>query len=208
MDRFTPIYYINLNHRTDRREQFEDWIAYSGLPLEKVQRIEAIWSSDRPHLACGMSHIKAVETFIASKQPYGFIFEDDYLPIEILTFWDTVQKVLDSGVNFDVFLGSYNQLESSDTEYPFLKRVHSSMTASCYLVTREYAPTLRKCLIEGIQLAIQEEEITKVKTDQYMNDVYWQKLMKQDTWVCYYPRLGKQRPSYSDLQRHFTEYEG
>lgn len=207
MERFTPIYYINLNHRTDRRAQFEDWISYSGFPLEKVERIEAVWSQDRPHLACGLSHIKAVETFIASNQPYGFIFEDDYLPIEIPTFWDTIQKVLDSGVKFDVFLGSYNQLESSDTEYPFLKRVHSSMTASCYLVTREYAPILHQCLIDGFKLAIQEEEVTKVKTDQYMNDVYWKKLMQQDAWLCYYPRLGTQRPSFSDLQRHFTDYK-
>lgn len=207
MERFTPIYYINLEYRTDRRAQFEDWIAYSGFPLDKVQRIDAIGSTDRPHLACGASHIKALDMFLASNQPYGFIFEDDYTPVDIPTFWESVQKVLDSGAKFDVLLCSYNQLEASDTEHTFLKRVRSSMTASSYLVTREYAPTLRACLVEGLHLAVQEEEQTRMKTSQYMNDVYWMKLMKQDTWLCYYPRLGKQRPSYSDLQRHFTEYD-
>ena len=206
MDKFTTLYYINLNYRTDRRAQFENWIQESNFPLEKVERIEAVGIPGRPHIGCGLSHIKALETFIASGQSYGFIFEDDYEPLDSGTFWKSIEQIFTSGLEFDVVLCSYNQLQSIDTDIPYIKQVFSSMTASGYIVTRDYAPRLRDCLLEAHQLALEEEARTHRKTDQYMNDVYWMKLMHVDRWYCYYPRLGKQRAGYSDLQGHFTDY--
>lgn len=42
MNRFSPIYYINLAYRTDRRAQFEEWIQESRFPLDKVERVDAV----------------------------------------------------------------------------------------------------------------------------------------------------------------------
>ena len=206
MDTIDRIYYINLDYRTDRQAQFESWISESGFPMEKVERISAIHLPDRPHLGCGQSHIKAIQTFLNSGLSNCIIFEDDYMALDPSTFWSNFQALADSKVEYDLIMCSYNALQADDGPTPFLKRVKFSYTASGYLLTRDFAPTLRDTLLEANILAHEEEAITHRKTDQYMNDVYWMKLMPTSRWYCFFPRLGIQRAGYSDLQKHFVEY--
>jgi GR25 family glycosyltransferase involved in LPS biosynthesis len=42
MNKLDKIYYINLDHRADRREHFEVQCKIEGIPLNKIQRFEAI----------------------------------------------------------------------------------------------------------------------------------------------------------------------
>lgn len=206
MDKIDIVYYINLDYRTDRKQEFLEWIEESGFPESKVQRISAVHTPGRGHHGCLLSHTKAVETFIASGKDNCIIFEDDYVPLDTKLYWANYQKLFDSSKKFDVVMGSYNVLESVETDIDFLRKVSQSYTASCYLITKEFAPKLLALWKECKDLMIQEENITQNKTHNYMNDVYWCKLMTQSEWFCFYPRIGVQRPSFSDLQNHYTSY--
>lgn len=198
------IYYINLDYRSDRRLQMEDWLEESGVPPEKVTRIPGIPTPGNGILGCTMGHIKAVETFLESNYNTCIIFEDDYTPLNISTFWQNFEKLKD--VDYDLVMGSYNKLEYEDSPYDFLKRVKYSFTASAYLITRIFAPKLLEVFKEGLQKKIEKEAITHKKEDEFSNDVYWMKLMPVSKWYCFYPRLGIQRESYSDIQGHITCY--
>jgi hypothetical protein len=206
MNTIDHIYYINLDYRTDRRLHFEEWIEESGVPMEKVTRISAISTPGNGALGCIMSHIKTLETFLNSNHNTCLIFEDDYVPIDTKTFWDNFKKLKDYNVDYDLIMGSYNVLEYDDTQYDFLKHVKKSFTTSSYITKRDFIPKLLENYKDCLQKKIEKETITHTKADEFSLDVYWQKLMPISKWYCFYPRIGIQRESYSDIQGHITAY--
>ena len=206
MDKIDVLYYINLDYRVDRKLEFLDWIEDSGFPEEKVVRIQATAVPGRGHVGCCLSHIKTLQTFLDSPHKTCVIFEDDYQPLNVDTFWSDVGRIFDSGKDYDIVMLSYNELKSEETDVAFLHKVNYSFTASGFIITRAFAKVLKDFWERGIRLLLQEEELTKRKCDKYMNDVYWMELMPISKWYCFYPRLGIQRPSFSDLQMHHTAY--
>lgn len=208
MDKVDSILILNLEHRSDRLAHCMDWLLHTNVPEEKIKRVDAIYTPGRGHIGCIATHIRALETFLQSGAQTALILEDDFTPIDRTSFWSNYTKLFDSGVPFDCVLASYNAETVVDGPYeaPFLKRVHQSMTASAYLVTREYAPKLHTCFLEAFYLAQMEEMVTNQKTHNYTLDVYWHRLMKQDRWYCFYPRIGTQFESFSDIQGHMTNY--
>lgn len=200
------VYYINLDYRTDRRLQFEDWIEESKFPLEKVTRVSAVHVPGRGHLGCTLSHIKTLELFLQSNHKVCLILEDDYIPINIKTFWENFNKLEDYHIDFDLIMCAYNNLECDSGPAEFLKKVKASFTSSGYLITKSFAPILLQNLYEAAKLCDEKENETLVKADEFCIDVYWTKLMPISKWYCFFPRIGKQSASYSDVQGHYTEY--
>lgn len=208
MEHIDKIYYINIDHRTDRKEQFLQWVRDTGIPEEKVERIQAVYIPDRPHLGCILSHIKALGTFLNSTNKNCIVFEDDFVPIDTSTFWSNFNNLFASGVPFDVVTCSYNQekLGDSPENAVFLKKLLSTFTTSSYLTTREYARVLYQNYKEAFYLAQTEEMITHKKTHRFSLDVYWCNLMPEARWFCFYPRIGKQSESFSDIERCVTNH--
>lgn len=208
MDKIDSILIINLEHRTDRLGRCMNWLQESGVPEAKLKRIDALYTPGRGHIGCMASHIRALETFLQSGGTYGFILEDDFEPLDIPTFWSNYEKLFASGLQFDTVCASYNveTVEETPPEAPFLRRLRETMTASAYLVTREYAQVIHRCFLEAFYLAQFEESYTRQKTHNYTLDVYWHTLMKTGRWYCFYPRIGHQVESFSDIQGHVTNY--
>jgi GR25 family glycosyltransferase involved in LPS biosynthesis len=206
MEKVDHIYYINLDYRTDRRLQFEDWLTETNVPTEKITRISGIHMPTQGHRGCCLSHILALETFLDSPYQSCLIFEDDYKPVDKRTFWDNFKKIQEHQIEYDIILCAYNQLQSEDTDYPWLKRVSFSFTTSGYLITREGAKRLRALWEDSYLKLVDYEETHKRKADCYMLDVTWTELMKTSLFFTFYPRIGLQTESYSDLQGHVTNY--
>ncbi len=200
------VYYINLKHRTDRDEQFKTWLAQTNVPPEKIQRIDATYIPGRGHLGCLVSHINAIDTFLKSGDEYCYIFEDDYIPLDLNTYWNTIQHVFTNKVDFDIILLAYNQLKSTPTEYPFLERVQQCYTSSGYILARKFALTLLQTFQMAFRLAVDEESRTQRKTHTYCLDVYWETLMPTSKWYVFKPRLGRQIESFSDIDMCITNH--
>jgi GR25 family glycosyltransferase involved in LPS biosynthesis len=207
MDKIDVLYYINLDYRTDRKVEFLEWVEESGFPEEKIHRIQAIATPGKGHIGCCKSHIKTLETFLASSHTTCIIFEDDFQPLTLTTFWSDIERLFNSHKSYDIVVCSYNELLSEETDIPFLRKVNHSFTASGYILTREFAKVLKEHWEKGIQLLLEEETMTHTKCNRYMNDVYWMELMPTANWYCFYPRLGVQRGSFSDLQMQYTDYK-
>jgi len=200
------IYYINLDYRTDRRFEMEEWLEESGVPSEKITRISAIHTPGAGHLGCLASHSKALIEFLKSPYKTCIILEDDYVPIDIKTYWASINQVFEHNVNFDLVMLSYNKLQSDPTEFSFLHRVKFSYTTSGYLITKDFAPKLLENFREALTKCLEFEKENQRKGDDFCADIYWMKLMPVSNWYCIYPRVGKQRASFSDLQGHYTDY--
>lgn len=87
------IYYVNLDRRTDRRSEMEAQFQRLGLDAERIsaltpQHVTAEqreahcdprnwhWMTEA-ELSCSLSHLKALQTFLADGTEYALILEDD-----------------------------------------------------------------------------------------------------------------------------------
>ena len=131
------------------------------------------------------------------------ILEDDF---EFIIGKNEFQMILNHllSVDYDVFILSYNtyQKNITDTEDQYLKRIKETQTASGYIVNRKYYDKLINNFQEGLRL-LQETDIYS----KYAVDQYWKPLQVQDNWYCYKKRVGRQRESYSDIEKGIVNYQ-
>ena len=185
------IYYINLNKRTDRREQIEKELNEFGLNYE---RFEAIETHGFGIHGCGLSHLAVLKLAKENNYENVLILEDDFT---FLVSKDEFEQQLTSFFNlklpFDVLMLSYLLKHTEDTKYESISKVKEAETAAGYLVNKNYYNTL----IDLYEWAMPLLNQTK-KHWIYANDQVWKRLQAKDSWYYFTMRIGKQAPGYSD----------
>jgi glycosyl transferase family 25 len=201
------VYYINLDHRSDRNTEMLQEFEKMGVPETKIVRVPGHYNKNYGDVGCSKSHVEALRKFANSDYNNCIIFEDDF---EFTEESSDVHQLLNNlflnDVNYDVCMLASSTGEMRDTKYPWLKQVNNSQTASGYMVNKPFAETLLRNFEEGV---VNLEPITS-KDDtirgQYCIDQYWKKLQPESAWFELYPKLGKQRKSYSDIQQGVVDY--
>ena len=132
------ILYINLDYRTDRKQQFENEMKNMGL-IDKVERFSA-FRTEYGATGCGYSHLAVLK--IAKERGYKnvLICEDDF---EFLVNKETFEKQVDS----------------------FFKIIEAG-TASGYLVNSHFYDTLIKLYEDTIPLLETTRDCFKYANDQ------------------------------------------
>jgi GR25 family glycosyltransferase involved in LPS biosynthesis len=206
-------YVISLDHREDRRQKFFDSLGSLGYPRQDFQWVVAIEDNNFGGLGCAKSHLKTLANFITeSNKPYCAIFEDDFAFRKPKELVEIIIQALDDKTTWDVFLFSGTELRSFSTGYSLhnhmIDRVFDSVTASGYLVTRQYAQVLIQNLLESIvgMEKYKNIEQRKLVYHKYALDRTWQRLQSRDSWFCTQPMLGQQLPSFSDIEKKLVNY--
>jgi hypothetical protein len=191
-------YYINLDHRTDRKH--ETIRELSNIGLYQPNRYNAI--KHRMGIAgCGMSHIGVLETAKERGVPYVTIFEDDVMflnPRETLTKLD---RIINSKIEWDVILLGGNNFKPYDTLNDDCIRVYNCQCCTAYIVKQSYYDTLINHWKQGLQKLIQTGDIEKYALDQY-----WKNLQQRDMYLLITPLNVVQRESYSDIEHQSVDY--
>ena len=198
-DHIDKIIYINLNKRTDRREEIEEELNHFDL---KYERFEAIETPGFGIHGCGLSHLQVLK--LAKEQGYKnvLILEDDFqFLVTKEEFEKNLTQFFELDLNFDVCMLSYNLQETQNTDHDFIVKVLEAQTASGYIVNSNYYDKL----IELYEWALPLLETTKMHWV-YANDVVWKKYQKEDFWYCFKTRIGKQRDGFSDNAECFVSY--
>lgn len=178
-----------------------------GVPKEKIHRVQAIPTPGFGMLGCGLSHKKALETFVASGQDIALILEDDIkwtLDIHYCRF--LFKTLFEDKVPFDIVMLAGNILKEEPGPQPYLRKVLDGQTASAFFITREFAPKLIACLDESTRLLEDWHKKYNERKHEYCNDQYWKCLQPQNRWYIFHPKLGLQRESYSDNELCVTNY--
>ncbi len=197
MDQIQKIIYINLDHRQDRRQEFEAEVRRLQIPESKVVRFSA-YKMNSPNAGCSLSHAKALRLAHAMNLENVLICEDDFnfhddptiLESNLQAFF---QKVTQEKLEWDVVqlaYGIYN-VEPKDELLSIAKKVSN---ASGYLVNRHMLIPLADLIESGVDKLAETGHHWL-----YQNDVIWCEFMKNNRWYIFNTRLGYQRPSYSDL---------
>jgi glycosyl transferase family 25 len=196
------VYYINLDKRTDRKEEIIGELNKLNLKSEQIERVPGVYIEDFGALGCSYSHIECLKRFIKSNKNNCIIFEDDFMFKPDINFIELLNNFFDLHIDYDVCMLSINPNTLEDTEISFLKKVNEGQTASGYIVNKKFANVLLDNLIKGAEL------LKKTHNQPlYMNDQYWKKIQPDNNWYVFNPTLGTQRPSYSDINKKFEDYK-
>jgi GR25 family glycosyltransferase involved in LPS biosynthesis len=208
MNYIDKVYYINLDHRTDRLNEIEKVLNDIECPSEKRERISAVLNPQFGTLGCTKSHIAALEKFIESGLETCLVLEDDFIYDDIDRFNSSIQYIFENKVHFDILQLSYNHngLISSETEHTILKKVIRAGTISGIIVHKDFAPKLLANYKEGHELLLDYIAKHGQLTHEFIIDVYWKDLQPISNWYCFSPRLGYQRESYSDIEQRVVNY--
>ncbi len=190
--------YINLDRRTDRRDEFEREILPYGIAVERFTAIE----HEEGIVGCGKSHLAVLKRAKMENWPEVLIFEDDF---QFLVTPEKFHEVLDTlkTEEFDVCMLAYNlhQIQTYCKDKG-LGKVRFAQTASAYIVRQHYYDTL----IELYEWAIPQLETTRMHWV-YANDIVWRDLQEHDTWLYVLERIGRQRPGYSDNAKSYQDHD-
>ena len=210
MDNIGKVFYINLDKRVDRKVEFETQIeTYFSNIKDKVDRYPAIYNT-YGLLGCTMSHLAVVKHIKQLKHlgetiNYAIIFEDDFqFTVAPDIFKQSIDKLFTlvdvDGFDFKVVMLAYNAM-NWERYNDLLDKTTNVQTSSVYLINFKYLDELIECWESGLKLFIDTKEEWL-----YCNDQYWKKI-QNEKWYLFKPRLGIQRPSFSDCSQTFVDHK-
>ena len=195
------IVYINLDKRTDRKKEIETELNNFNLSYE---RYPAIYNSYGA-VGCSQSHLNILK--MAKEKGYKniLILEDDFTFLVSKEEFESNLKSFFENEKFrdyNICMLSYNLFEKEDINDANVGRVLNSQTTSSYIINSNYYDKLIDVFEKSIPLLEQTKESSK-----YACDMAWKPLQKKDKWYYFKTRIGKQRPSYSDIEKRHTDYK-
>jgi len=192
-------FYINLDHRTDRKEHFENLkIIYPF--FKNIQRLSAIPETNGA-LGCCKSHILALQKCLEYDDDVFMICEDDLLIFNNKNFTGFVNTV-DINADWDVLTltprGDIIPNQNLPNDYI---RINNNQTATCYMIKKKFIPILLNNLIEGKNAL----ENNKDPGD-HTNDQCWKRLQNEYKFYYYKHVFAGQLVGYSDIEKRNINY--
>ena len=201
---------INLDNRIDRWQQClsnHKAAGFEGL----VERISACRVEEMGSLGCAYSHVKCLsDFFVDNGAEYLMLLEDDFdfsiSKIELESRLESIQAV---GLDWDVLVLAASDARILGGPLPWLARVFESLSTPGYIVARHYVPKLMQCFVDA---AVNMNSYRGFSprpffTSRFAIDVAWHQLQHVDKWYIFNPVVGFQRPSYSDIEGTFVDYQ-
>lgn len=206
-------FYINLDHRTDRKQLMESECDGIGLSVSRFSavrlvegesnnldfRLSGVNNQVRGALGCTLSHVGCLKQGLQSEADHILVMEDDFYftqPPHIVH--ELLASVKETA--YDVFMLGYcvmdKTLHISPTSHPLFDKIQDAYCSHGYVVYRGYAPKLIQNL---------EESANKLRLTgdgpKYALDQHWKRLQAQDMWLCYKEGpCGLQSAGYSDVE--------
>lgn len=189
------IYILNLEERVDRYYDTLLALAAVKAPLHRIHHYKAQKDGLPPYVGATKNHVDVLAHFCKSGAKQALILEDDFVFLDDRErVWSILEQFWKTSLSYDLcFLSlSKHGRREPHTECT-IQSFQACTTSSGYFVQKDTAP--------GV-LAVAQEGLEKMQEtgDQhtYCIDRYWAKL---PTILCLRPKVGFQRPSYSNLIR-------
>jgi GR25 family glycosyltransferase involved in LPS biosynthesis len=200
-------FYINLEHRADRKQNIEE--NYKRLGLTKYERIDAI--KFKPPLGwagCTLSFLKAAKRAKEVESEYILICEDDFHVENPELFLRDLKRFLNEGPkDWDALMLGGNNCEKVKEMEDYYVKINKTYGCPGYLIKKSYLDTYIECLeISEKNINTHGDKLLKHHESEYTADVIIGKLQKEHNWYMLFPNGCIQIPSYSDIQNSFMDY--
>jgi len=201
-NRFDIIYYINLDKREDRKTQLLQELNKMNIDMNKVKRIPGV-ISHLSCLGCSLAHLNALLDFQQNNYNNCLILEDDFtFKHDQKTTFDVLNNFWNSGKQWDVLMMSGNIRKYAPTDHKNIYKVTDAQLASGYSVNKNFLPILLNNYQDGIN---QLSKLEKRRSELCL-DIYWKVLQPKSNWFVLYPKIGCQRPGFSDIENRDVNY--
>ena len=198
-------FYINLDERKDRLDYFEK-MKSDNLFFKNIQRFSAIKDSNGA-LGCTLSHYNILKSLCNTykEDDYIALLEDDFLILDQNIFNDFVKdfntiknnndwSVITFARRAGIYYGKYND------KFNFIR---GTQTTTGYIIKTKFIDTFLNQLQIGI---------TNMKNGLSVNnntiDQIWKPLQIDNNFIYYNKIFVGQLPSYSNVERRMTNYNG
>lgn len=195
------IYYINLEHREDRRVHINKVLDDLGFKENQVRKFTGHYVPDNGALGCALSHIEVIEDFIRSKEKSCIILEDDFMYYDICNFNRQLENLNKCNIEWNLIQLSSNTIKFEATKYKFLNRIIESQTTSGYMLNFNFATELLNCFRES------SKYLQDGAKHEWHIDQNWKKLQNDNLWYCFEPKLGYQIDGWSDIEKMNVTYK-
>ena len=220
-------YYINLDHRTDRKDIIRN--EFSRLGFCGI-RISAVSNTDGA-LGCIDSHVKilssapaytpvlegedetVINMIIGPKPTATWVCEDD---IQFLVDRPTLELYIKEFMESDADILCLGYGSRKDEPYSaHLMRSYDLQTTSSYIVKNKFKSTLKDlwstvsaCKHSNIKHPLQSDfkKLKVHKGDFWCADQCWKILQQSHVFVIPKTRCIKQRGGYSDIEKQYVDY--
>lgn len=193
------VLYINLQHRTDRKESVIQQL--SSIDISGT-RFNAIKMKDG-RVGCTLSHIKCLEIAKKNNWDHVLIVEDDILFTQPEKFkYQFKRFIINKNINWDVLLFAGNNLPPYEKTTNYCVKVSYCQTTTGYLVKSHYYDVLIKNFKEGL-LHLMKQPTQHIK---FAIDKYWLQLQKKDNWYLIVPLSVVQLDGFSDIENKNVNY--
>jgi glycosyl transferase family 25 len=194
-------FYINLEHRQDRKAHVESELIKIGLGLN-AQRFNAI-RMENGAVGCSMSHLKILQNAVAQNMDHVLILEDDITFLDPELFRNQFDTFLSRfGTNWDVILLAGNNMPPHLQIDETCIKVTSCQTTTGYLVNGHYISKLMENVKMGLHHLLRSPE----RHVEFAIDKFWKRLQETDRWFLITPPTVIQCEGYSDIEKKNTNY--
>jgi GR25 family glycosyltransferase involved in LPS biosynthesis len=195
------IFYINLEHRNDRKIHVEKQLNKIGL---KGERFNAIKMKDG-RVGCTLSHIKCLENAIERNLDHIFICEDDITFTKPNVLKKNLDKFLnDDKISWDVCIIGGNNLPPYEKIAPYCIKISRCQTTTGYIVKNHYFKTL----LENYKMGLLKLMKNPNNHFYFAIDKYWFQLQEKDNWYLIVPLTVVQLEGFSDIEQREINYYG
>ena len=200
----SKIFYINLDHRLDRKKTLNKNLIDYGFNEAQIIRFPAVYEKEGAR-GCLKSHYFLVKNILEiGSDNYYIIMEDDFV------FNKNFEYINSSFCNFlkkvpewDVFLLTCNSESlKSKKIVDNIYQVERCQVTAGYIVNVHYLQKYFKFL----EIAVSFLEKHNVILHEMIIDIFWQNLQKVDKWYTCLPLFGAQTVGYSDIEQKNVDY--
>jgi glycosyl transferase family 25 len=196
----TNAFYINLEKRTDRKENVEKELDKIGI---KASRFNAI-KMENGAIGCSMSHLKILQEAYDNKLDHILIVEDDITFLNPELFKTQLNKFFELHKNkWDVILLAGNNMPPYEKIDDTCIKVTRCQTTTGYLVNGHYI----KVLITNIKMGLTHLINKPNECSKFAIDKFWFILQNTSNWYLIIPLTVVQREDYSDIEKRVTNYK-
>ena len=193
-------FYINLEHRTDRKEHVEKELSKIGITGQRFNAIKM----DNGAIGCSMSHLRLLQDAIKNNLEHILIVEDDIKFLNPDLFKSQFNKFIEKhGNNWDVILLAGNNMPPYQNIDDTCIKVSRCQTTTGYLVNGHYL----KILCTNIKMGLTNLLNKPDEPNKYAIDKFWFILQNNSRWFLITPPTVVQREDYSDIEKKVTNYE-
>lgn len=191
------VFYINLEHRTERRAHIE--AEFAKLDLTRFTRVRATLD-DNGALGCAKSHLGVLRSWVPTADRLLMICEDDCTFLLDRKALDHLINTFASDPRIDVLCLAFNARNGVSVTREFAI-TSDTQTTSCYIAKPHVIDELTLSAEKSVTSLAQGLPEQKAAID-----VVWKEVQRDVCFAIPNKRAAIQYESYSDVQKTQTSY--